>query len=117
MSRFITLAALLLTACEEETMCTEEARASIQFTISDGSGNPVDNASATFTPEGGAETDCDALTEGGASFTCGYEVEGSITIKVTADGFQPFEDTIEVSADECHVITEELAVTLQVEAS
>jgi hypothetical protein len=110
--------ALFLTACpEEEIVCTEEARASVQLTVSDSDGQPVMGATATFTPEGGAETDCDALTEGAVSFVCGYEVEGLITIKVVAPGFESFEEKVEVAADECHVITEDLAVELTASGS
>jgi hypothetical protein len=96
-------------------VCTEEARASVQVTVDDGAGAPLNPDLITYSVDGGAAQDCELVAEAGAEFVCGYEVAGSIEIRVEKAGYLPFTDTVEVDEDECHVITEQLVVSLEEE--
>lgn len=111
-------AALLLCACPksgddtgEAIACTTEAIASVNVTLVDTAGVPIASASATFTGGSFVDEPCESL-DGHGLFACGWEVAGDITIKATADGFAPAEQTVTVAADECHVIPESLSITL-----
>jgi hypothetical protein len=80
--------------------CSTIAITSVNLQVLDDSGAVVPGVVATW-DDGSGPKSCDALTE--SEFACGYEVAGSLAIHVEAPGFQAFDQTVEVSADECHV--------------
>lgn len=105
---------LLLTGCDALVDCTTEARSSVQLTVVDAAGAPIAGAAATYTIEGESwpsPQDCEAMGDG--VLVCGWEVEDVFHIEVTAPGYLSESLTIEVYGDECHVITEQIEVTLQ----
>ncbi|GEM_PF-6829992 len=115
-------ATLLLCACPksgddtgEGLACSTEAIASVNVTLVDSAGVPIAGASATFTGGSFVDEPCDS-TDGHGLFACGWEVAGEITIKATAGGYLPAEQTFTVAADECHVIPQSATMTLAVAA-
>jgi hypothetical protein len=90
--------------------CTMIAVWSVTVHVVDEAGDPVPDAVGTFTVDGGAPADCEALGDG--TLACGAEQDGVIAVHVTAPFFQPADVVATVGSDECHVITEDLTVTL-----
>lgn len=106
--------ALGLSACDSLVTCTTEARASVQLTVVDAAGNTIAGASAEYTIESEqwpAPQPCEDL--GGDTLVCGWEVEDTFHIEVSAPGYATETVEVDVFADECHVITELVEVTLQ----
>lgn len=124
--RFSSIAALagavfapFLSACVG-LACTEEARSSVDVTVVDAMGMAQKDALVTFSVDGAAdeEAECISLSGGGAgpcdSWVAGYERSGSFTIKASsADGTKHAQKTVTVAADECHVITQIVTLTLE----
>lgn len=90
--------------------CTEQAVASVQLQLRDDAGEMITDASVSFSAAGIAEEDCERIDD---VFVCGWEVEGQLDIHVEADGFEPQDFSVDVDADECHVITESITRTLE----
>lgn len=112
--RFIALIALVAgcpAAIPDDIDCTAEARASVQITVVDTFGGKIPNAELTFRVDGGDAQPCEQLG-GAGEFVCGWEQAGDITVTATAEGYFVQEAAVRVNADECHVITEQLTVTL-----
>lgn len=94
--------------------CTDSIEASVLVTVTDGqladvtSGDVVWNmADEDDLPEA-----CDHL--GGNQWHCAYEVAGELRIGITNAGpYEVFDEVVTVTADECHVLTEELDAVLQ----
>ncbi|MCB9778929.1 MAG: hypothetical protein H6742_10230 [Alphaproteobacteria bacterium] len=106
-------AAAALSACETLGDCSTEARASVQLEVVDTLGDRIPGATATYTIEGENwphPQDCEDL--GGGDLVCGWEVDDVFHIEVSAPGYTTESVEIEVFADECHVITEQLSVEL-----
>ena len=115
MHRILALAAFAaLGACgPKPVICTDLAAVSITVTVIDDSGEPVFDAEVTYQPDGGDVTDCESWPGGAeATFACGYEVAGEITVRVSSPGFDPVERVVTVASDECHVIGEAVEITL-----
>lgn len=93
----------------KEIACTDLAAVSVNLTVVDADGSAVPGAVATF-DSGSGPSECFALNE--KEFGCGYEVKGTIQIHVEAPGFRSVDQSVEVGADECHVIGELVTVTL-----
>jgi hypothetical protein len=106
----LTLTALALTACEGEVICTTEARASVNVTVVTIDGDVISNATGTFSSAAGDSGECESIGDG---LACGWEVEGVITVTITADGFETVEQTVTVEKDACHVIAESIEVELR----
>lgn len=119
---FALLPLLSIAGCgEEEVVCTEEAVSSVdvhtvgqdgvteivaEVTATDADGNPVE---ATC-----AEADA---TDGCSHWIVGWEVAGAITVHATAndgcnDGSGEATVTVEMDDAGCHVVTQELTLTL-----
>jgi hypothetical protein len=96
--------------------CTDLAAASVSLTVVDAAGDPVADAVAEWSVDGGAWSSCDAVFEPG-SFACGWEVSGTLSISVTADGYADWSDDVVVGMDAegCHVVG--AVVTAVLEAS
>lgn len=109
-----TLAALTLltSGCRlEDRICTDEARASVNVIVKDASGAPLNDATVTYSVDGGPSTACDDFGDG--SYACAYEVAGDFVITATgADGASASSDTITVTEDECHVNAQAITITL-----
>jgi hypothetical protein len=103
------LALLAFTACKHEVACDDMAAVSVGVTVQDEAGNLVDDAIVTWDAGDGAQA-CDSIEPG--KYLCAYEVDGDITIHVSADGFEDQEHVVTVGADECHVTEEFLTVSL-----
>ena len=103
----------LLPGClgDDAQDCTTEARSSVSLTVVDEQGNALADADAVFAVDGGAERDCESM--GNGAFVCGWEEAGAFTITVDAEGFGAKTVQLTVDADECHVQTEILEVTLE----
>lgn len=121
MNRFVipTLALLpLLAACGDkdgddsggEYACTDDLRVSLSVRLRDDAGNAVSGADVTYAVDGGAAKDCE---EWGGDWACGFEEAGSLEISVVAEGFEPHSEVVQIEADQCHVISQTLDVTLQ----
>jgi hypothetical protein len=111
----------LLTACGDKdgdtgfSICTAEIIFSVNVKIFDEAGQPIEDASPTYSVEGGAEGTCESDGIGGHN--CGEDQEGSFTVYVSVDGYEDAEDTVTVSGDECHVTTESMEFQLVLSAS
>ncbi len=101
---------LLVAGCPQGVDCTLEARVSVSVTVTDADGEPVPEVGVTYEANGGAPETCE---EHGGAYLCGHEVEGDLLIRVQAEGYQDHAETVTVTADECHVLTEHLEVILQ----
>ncbi len=109
----LVLPLLALFGCpgKEEVMCTEIAIASVIVNVSTEGGETV-APTVTYTVDGAEPVACESFSAG--QYTCGYEVDGDITVLVTADGYQDVEETVTVglTEDGCHVSTETVDAVL-----
>ena len=97
---------------EEDIACTPSIEFAVYVKVYDEGGTVIDNASVSYSSEE-MSGDCDTDSVGG--HYCGQELPGEITVFVSAEGFVSTEETVTAEADECHVITEELDITLTAE--
>mgnify|MGYP003384174169 CR=1 FL=1 len=116
MNKTITLIAasaiLALTACDEQA-CTTEIRPSVNVEISDEAGEPMD-AQVEY-DIGDGPVSCEQIGDIAGSYSCGEDFAGEIEILVSAEGYQDHSESLTLEADECHVITEDLAIQLLLE--
>lgn len=91
-------------------MCTDDLRYSLSITVVDADGAAVTDATGVYSVDGGPQADCQGAFEG--KVTCGAEGDGEISVTISAPGFEDHSFTEAVAADECHVINEEVEVTL-----
>ena len=107
----------LLAGCTTEHLCTEEARASVQVTLSDAQGVAIAAATVRFQVNGGdwqdatcISTDTSLCTE----WVTGYETEGTYNIEASKEGYETGTATTEVTLtdDGCHVDTQQVSITL-----
>ena len=109
------LAFLSLAAChlDRGLVCTDLAAASVGVTVSTSDGGSLDGLSVTYSVDGvdqGACTDNTGLNDG--QWICGYERQGTIEVTATLPGYDTSVETVEVGADECHVIQEFIEFTM-----
>jgi hypothetical protein len=124
---FFLASSLLLPACGDGSgdsgssgdpiACTLEARSSVSVTVVDVMGIPALDAMVTFSVDGGAEEDAECVTTAAAggceAWVAGYERAGTFVIKaVSADGTAKDEETVTVTKDECHVISQMVELKL-----
>ena len=95
----------------EDIVCTANIEFSVYATIYNEAGEVIENASASYSAEE-ISGDCEADSIGG--HYCGEEQSGEVTIFVSAEGYVDAEETVTVEADQCHVITENLDITMVV---
>lgn len=111
--------ALLLAGCPPQVACTTIAIASVNVTVVDGSGAAVPGVQV-FYDAGEGEQPCESFGDGAGetSFSCGWEIDGDITVFARAAGFQEGSDTVTVlmTDDLCHVIGESIEIVLLPEA-
>jgi len=99
-----------MTGCPVYQVCTDDLRYALDITVVDADGAPVTGATGTYSVDGGAETDCEGSYQG--TVTCGAEAAGELTVIISASGYQDETLTRVVDADECHVIGQEVELTL-----
>jgi len=97
----------------EEIACTASIEFSVYATIFNEAGEVIENASVSYSA-GEMSGDCEADSVGG--HYCGEEQSGEVTIFASAEGYVDAEETVTVGADQCHVITEKLDITMTAEA-
>jgi len=98
---FLAAGSLLVGCTTEQEDCTAIAAVSVAATVVDADGHPVGDAVVTYLAEGADTPEtCEEIDD---TFLCGYEVSGDILIRAEADGYQPAEQTVTVTEDECHV--------------
>jgi hypothetical protein len=96
-----------------DVSCTTDIRYSVSVTVEDEAGDPITGASVEYSVDGGESVACEEGASG--NYSCGEEVEGSILVFASADGFGTDEATVTVEADECHVIGQAVTLTLPIE--
>ncbi|MCK6587603.1 MAG: hypothetical protein HUU21_25105 [Polyangiaceae bacterium] len=99
-----------------QVACTLEARSSVSVKVNDAMGIPVLDAIVTFSVDGGAEQDAECVQTAAAggceAWVAGWEVAGTFEIKaVSADGMSQDTETVVVTKDECHVISQSVTLT------
>lgn len=99
----------------EAIPCTDEIVPSILLTLVDDAGNPLTAATGSWsqwgvTGEDGPLSGCEIFdTE---RFVCGWEQAGGIDLTAGRINYNGATETVTVESDECHVITEEVTLTL-----
>ena len=102
-------AVAVLAGCPPEQACTLIAVWSVNLDVVDEAGAPIPDATATWSVDGGSPEPCEVV---GDILACGSEIAGDLTIEAAAPGFESQSTTVTVGADECHVITEMVELTL-----
>ena len=105
----------LFFACDDTVgPCTDENVPSVRVTVLDINGDIFENPQVVFSSEGmGGNIFCDEYGPG--EYVCGWETAGAIHIQAWAEGYGSEASLITVEEDECHVITEEVTLTLLAE--
>jgi hypothetical protein len=93
---------------DEGVDCTTDVRRSVLVTVLDSNGALVPDAQVSYST-GGAPQPCDDLL--GGLYGCGSELRGDFAIEAARGGVSAA-ISVEVSADECHVITREIELVL-----
>jgi hypothetical protein len=93
---------------DEGVDCTTDERQSVLVTVLDSNGALVPDAQVSYSV-GGAPQPCDDLI--GGLYGCGRELRGDFAIEAVRGGVSAAM-RVEVSADECHVITREIELVL-----
>lgn len=91
-------------------VCTAEARASVLLTAVDGGGAPLAGYDVDFSVDGGAVQR--VRCETAAPCAIAYEVAGRFVLNATKPGHLPASASVVVGADECHVQTVPVQLTL-----
>jgi len=108
----LSLAALATTGCPTEPACDLMAVASLNVTLVDIDGIDITEADVSFSSDGGGTfAPCDEAIVG--EWVCGYEVAGEITVRAESVGYTAAEQTVTIAEDECHVIGQDLQLTLE----
>lgn len=109
------LCAVFLLGCttpppSENVMCTLEARAGIQITLTDPNGNAIQGASITSPQYGGSFWE---MQHEPGLYVGLNEGEGRYTYTIQKDGYETYTGEVFLEQDVCHVITQKTAITLQ----
>lgn len=101
----------------DEIQCTEEARAGFNITVKDAVTNQLLSSGITVIAKDGTYTETlELFTGNNPIFSGAWERAGTYIITVSGVGYTTFvSDAITVTADECHVIPQQLQVVLQPE--
>lgn len=121
MKKILLLLAFITFGCSDddladEVVCTTEARAGLQVTVTDAVTGMALAEGVTVTATDGNYME--TLEQPGIfnQFTGAWERAGTYIITVTKNGYQTYvSQPVTVGADVCHVITETVTVTLQPE--
>lgn len=101
----------------DDIQCTEEARAGLNITVKNAVNNQVLSTGITIIAKDGTYTETlELFTGNNPVFSGAWERAGTYIITVSGLGYTTFvSDAITVTADECHVIPQQLQVVLQPE--
>lgn len=108
----------ILSTCEEEDdkqiMCTEEARAGLNVTVSLGIKSSLAGTGVTvIANDGNYSETLSYYNELDPIFSGAYERSGNYILTVSKQGYQTYTSgVITVTRDECHVIPQKIHVTL-----
>lgn len=99
----------------DDINCTQEARAGLNITVKDAVSNQVLGNGITVTAKDGNYMETlEFYNANNPVFSGAYEREGTYIISVSGAGYVTFvSGAILVTADECHVIPQQLQVILQ----
>ncbi len=99
--------------------CDTLAKASVDVEVVDAMGAPQKDAQVTFSVDDGPDEPAECAAAGAAAGSCdrwsaGFERSGTFTVKASsADGTKHASKVVEITADECHVLTQSVTLTLQ----
>jgi hypothetical protein len=114
MSKHAALIALAMLAMgcsgDDSVACTDDLRPSTRVTVLDGAGDPVLDADLTYRVDGDIERSC--MLSGEAFYICGFEEQGRFVITALR-GDEAGEARVSVRADVCHVVPEDVTLTLE----
>lgn len=101
----------------DEIQCTEEARAGLNITVKNAVSNQVLGAGIkVIAKEGNYTETLEFFDANNPVFSGAWERSGTYIVTVSGVGYTTFiSDAITVTADECHVIPQQLQVSLQPE--
>jgi len=111
---FVAFIALIAGCSRPETACDLMAVSSVTVDLVAEDGGDLSGATVSYSVDGGAPVACDSF---GTSWACGYEQAGVLTIRAEAGGYQAIGLDVTVSEGECHVETEQVALTMMVEST
>ena len=121
MKKVIILLAFTFFACADDNnggiSCTEEYVPGLIVTVKEAeTGEFLKEGVVVTATDGDYTEDLDAISDMSSNFYGVWERQGSYILSVYKEGYAEYtSDVIEVSADQCHVITEEVTVELQPE--
>lgn len=109
---------LLATTCErdDETYCTQEAKAGLNITVKDAVTNEFLSSGVTVIAQDGSYTETlEAFPQSDIPVFIGaFEREGTYTFTVSKEGYQTYtSELVILTADICHVIPQNFVVSLQ----
>lgn len=104
--------ALIAASCsgDESIGCTGDVRPSVRLTVLDSAGEPVLDADVTYRVDGDIERSCTRGVE--ELYICAYEEQGRFVITAVR-GDERGEARVSVRADVCHVVPEDVTLTLE----
>lgn len=111
----------ILSTCEDDDdnqiMCTEEARAGLNVTVSLGAMSSLAGTGVTvIAKDGNYSETLNYYNELDPIFSGAYERPGNYILTVSKQGYQTYTSSvISVTRDECHVIPQKIHVTLRPE--
>ena len=118
--------ALLLTACDEETVCDASAMASVTITVTDLDGEPLSPTALTYTIDGGQAQDAECMSDDCSSAVAGWEQAGVFEITAVLDEEMEGDPCcwyldsqtveVEVTQGECHVDGQQVEIQLDTDA-
>lgn len=113
--RACTLFIPLLTGClplvpDDGVDCTAEAVVSVLVAVTDAAGATLPDATVRYTHDG-ETADCEGSFPP-ATWACGWERAGRVTVTADALGYEAQQVEVFVPADVCHVQTQEVTVQL-----
>ena len=117
--RLLLLLTFIAACSPPESACDLMAVSSVTVDLDAEDGGDLSGATVTYAVDGGDPVACDSFGSSdsfGASWSCGYEQAGVLTIRAEAGGYYAIERDVTVSEGECHVETEQVALTMEVES-
>ena len=105
------LAVLVTAGCEPELNCSLLAAVSVQVHVQDQAGEEVPEAQVRYRLS--SDDDFADCIQQAQDWSCGVEESGTFEIEVSADLYDTQLHEVVVSSGECHVISQQLEVTLE----
>jgi hypothetical protein len=112
--RILTLSLFLavpLVGCEPQLNCDLSAAVSVQVHVQDPAGEEIPGTQVRYRLS--ADDDFADCLQQEQDWSCGFEESGTFEIEVSADFYDTQLHEVVVSSGECHVISEQLEVTLE----